>query len=171
MKNTVSKIASVLAMTGGVFAVLTGSALADTKVYQAASICSGGTPGATAGTMNNNSSVLAVTTYCAINRDRTDLKPTAVQVTVVDHSSVILGDGNFSCSLTPVSRAGVTGAPGAAAVTAGTNSAGQVLSLAIPGVVPVDGTLTLKCKIPRRGVGDPASLVGSIKVIEPDPTN
>lgn len=170
MKNFVFNIASALALTGGMLALMTGSALADSKVFQAANICSS-TANVTTGTVTNSSFTVPVTAFCSVNRDRTDLKPTSVQVAVIDNSSLLIGDGNFSCNLTPISRVGVAGAPGATAVTTGTNSAGQILSLAIPAVVPVDGTLTLKCKIPRRGVGDPVSLIASIKLVEPDPTN
>ena len=172
MHRFASSALATLAATSGLLALTAGSALADSKVFQADSLCRGVLlPELSTGSLNNVSFVNAVTMYCAINRDRTDLKPTAVQVTVVDNSSVLIGDGNFTCSLHPVSRTGIAGVAGGSVGTTGTNSAGQILTLPIPAVVPVDGTLTLKCKVPRRGVGDPSSKISSIKVVEPDPTN
>jgi hypothetical protein len=170
MKSAISS--SAFALSASFFLLTSGAALADTKVYQADSVCRGTLiPSLSSGTMPNNSSVTAAFIYCAINRDRTDLKPLSVHVTVIDNSSLLIGDGNFSCNLLPVSRTGILGAAGGTVVTAGTNSAGQILVVPIPAVVPVDGTLTLKCKVPRKGVGDTASVLASIKVIEPDPTN
>ena len=172
MTRFASSALATLTAASGLFALTAGSALADTNVFQARSICVGGTAGATVGTMTNPSFTTFVNVYCSINRDRTDAKPTLVQVTVVDNSSLLIGDGNFSCNLTPVSRTGaLVGTPGGSAVTTGVNSAGQILTVPIPAAVPTDGTMTLKCKVPRRGAGDPVSLVASIKVVEPDPTN
>lgn len=165
-------LVSSLALAAGLSMLGSASAFADAKVYQADSICRGTLlPSLTTGVLGNNSLVTAVNMYCAINRDRTDLKPTSVQVAVTDNSSVLLGEGNFSCFLLPISRSGVAGAAGNAVGTSGTNSAGVVLTVPIPAVVPTDGTLTLKCRVPRRGAGDPASFISSIKVVEPDPTN
>lgn len=161
--------AAILATAGT--ASLSTSALADAKVYQAASVCRGPfTLSLSAGTVFNVSNINPLFAYCSINRDRTDAAPTSVQVTVVDNSSVLLGDGNFTCNLTAYNKAGAAGASGASLSTSGTNSAGTTLNLPIP-ATPADGTLTLKCKIPRRGVGDPSSHLASIKVIEPDPGN
>ena len=172
MKIAYRKYASALAISAGLLAAASGAALADTKVYQADSICRGTlVPNLSTGAMPNNSSVTAAFIYCAINRDRTDLKPLSVQATVIDNSSLLIGDGNFTCNLLPVSRTGILGVAGGAVGTTGTNSAGQILSVPIPAVVLTDGTLTLKCKVPRKGVGDSASVLASIKVIEPDPTN
>ena len=172
MTRFASSALATLAATAGLLALTAGSAHADTKVFQASSICFGGTTSPTVGTMTNPSFTTFVNVYCSINRDRTDAKPTLVQVTVVDNSSLLIGDGNFACNLTPVSRAGaLVGTPGGSAVTTGVNSAGQILTIPIPAAVPNDGTMTLKCKVPRRGAGDPISLMASVKVVEPDPTN
>jgi hypothetical protein len=171
MTRFASSTLAALTAASGLMALTADSAFADTKVFQPDSICRGALlPELSTGTLVNTSFVNAVTIYCAINRDRTDLKPTLVQVTVVDNSSLLIGDGNFTCSLAPVSRNGVLGVSGGSVGTAGTNSVGQTLTLPIP-VVGVDGTLTLKCKVPRRGAGDPISKITSIKIVEPDPTN
>ena len=125
MKIAYRKFASAFAISAGLLTAASGSALADTKVYQADSICRGTLiPSLSTGAMPNNSSVTAVLVYCAINRDRTDSKPLAVQVTVIDNSSLVIGDGNFSCNLLPVSRAGSLGAAGGSVGTVGTNSSG-----------------------------------------------
>jgi hypothetical protein len=172
MKSLFLKPASALLLFSGLSVLGSTAALADTKVFQADSVCRGTlVPTFSNGALANTSLTLPVTVYCAINRDRTDLKPTAVQVSVVDNSSLLIGDGNFSCFLTPVSRFGVLGAPGSTVTTSGVNSAGTILTVPLPAVVPTDGTLTLKCKVPRRGLADPSSVLASIKVIEPDPTN
>jgi len=166
-------ITSTLLLAAGLLAFASGGASADTKVFQAASICTGGKQSNfnINGTIFNDSLTLPVTVLCAINRDRTDAKPSSVQISVIDNSSLLIGDGNFACSLLPMSRFGQPNASGATVTTSGTNSAGQILTVPIPAFVPNDGTLTLKCKIPRRGAGDPNSLIGSIKVVEPEPTN
>lgn len=147
------------------------SAMADTKVYQAASVCRGAQSSLTTGAMTNSSFSAAVNTYCSINRDRTDAAPTSVQVTVIDNSSLVVGDGNFTCRLIPISKAGKAGTEGSPVSSNGTNSNGVTLTVAIPAGVATDGTLTLRCRIPRRGAGDPVSSVASIKVVEPDPGN
>jgi hypothetical protein len=156
----------------GLAILLPAAAMADTKVYQAASVCRGiGTIATTSGAIQNVSFANPIFAYCAINLDRTDAAPTSVQVTVVDNSSLAVGDGNFTCRLIPINKAGKAGSEGSASTTNGTNSNGTTLTLAVPAGVTVDGTLTLKCRIPRRGAGDPVSTVASIKVVEPDPGN
>ncbi len=168
-----TRITSTLLLAASLLALASGGASADTKVFQAASICTGGKQSNfnINGTIFNDSLTLPVTVLCAINRDRTDAKPSSVQISVIDNSSLLIGDGNFACSLLPMSRFGQPNASGATVTTSGTNSAGQILTVPSPAFVPNDGTLTLKCKIPRRGAGDPNSLIGSIKVVEPEPTN
>ena len=166
------KSAPALFLMAGLLTIGSSAALADTKVYQADSVCRGALlPTLSTGVLANLSKFNPATVYCAINRDRTDQKPTLVQVAVIDSSSLLIGDGNFNCNLIPVSRTGVEGTPGGSAVTSGVNSAGQILTVPLPAVVPTDATLTLKCKVPRRGVADFSSVVASIKIVEPDPTN
>lgn len=41
----------------------------------------------------------------------------------------------------------------------------------MPASIAADAQIAVSCTIPRRGVGDPASVVGGIKVVEPDPGN
>ncbi len=172
MKRHASPISAALLLTVGLLVLSTSTALADAKVYQADALCRGPlVPDLSTGALINISSINAVSVYCGIPRDRTDAKPTAVQVTVVDNSSLLIGDGNFNCFLTPISRAGVAGTPAGSVGTSGTNSAGVTLTVPIPAVVSVDGTLTLKCRIPRRGSLDPSSRLTLIKIVEADPTN
>lgn len=168
---TVPAIATVVAASG-FLALTAGNSLADTKVYQASSVCTGGDAAVPIGSLANNSFAVSTNIYCSINRDRTDAKPTSIKVAVVDNSTVVLGDGNFSCNLTSLTVFGFPLAPaGAAVVTTGTNPSGQILTPPIPASVANGGTLTLKCKTPRRGAGDSPSRVATITIVEPDPTN
>ena len=171
MKTTVSKIVSTLALTGGMFALMTGNALADIKVM-AASACDGTLPAIrdnSKGRMTNPSLTVPGFVNCALLRDNASAKMVQVQVTVIDNSSVLLGNGDVVCKAIAVSRTGGTTSVGATVKTSGTNSAGTVLTLPIPASLFVDGTYIVNCVIPRRGAGDPNSSISSIRYVEADP--
>lgn len=150
------------------------SALADTKIFPA-TLCRNTLSGILAFTDESNrlfnaSFISSARVVCPIVRDNHIGKPTSIQVTVVDNSSAISG-ANFSCRVHHSNPIGTSGVAGAFVVTAGTNSAGQVLSLPIPTTVFVDGPYSVDCTIPRRGVGDPSSFINSIKVVEVNAAN
>lgn len=167
-----SFVLTSLALSAFAF-VAVPATLADTKIYSPLS-CRGTTtvlPNINSnGAVINNSSTLPFTVLCPIPRDNTGARPTSIQVNVTDNSSAVLGDGDFQCNAISTTKTGITAVAGSTAQTAGTNSAGVTLNLAVPTVL-ADGLLFVKCKIPRRGVGDPASFMGAIKVVEPDPGN
>ncbi len=104
-----------------------------------------------------------------LNRDNSLLKPTSVAVTVIDNSSAI-GQSDFQCRVTATAKNGTSIALGTLKTTVGTNSDGTTLSLPVP-TAQVDGPMMVSYATPRRGVGNPASSMGSIKVVEPDPGN
>ena len=150
----------------------TSAALADAKLYSAASCVrlSNLSLGSN-GQISNLSQTLAASILCPLVRDNTAAKPTAITVGVIDNSSLLVGDGDIRCKLVGTTLTGKTAFTGSVSKTSGTNSAGQSLSILLPATIPADARIAVSCSIPRRGVGDPASVVGGIKVIEPDPGN
>ncbi len=169
MKRPVLSILAASAISASLLSAASTAALADVKIYSAAScrvpvIANVGV--SSIGVVSNNSLTLGVAINCPLLRDHPSLKPTAVAVSVVDNSSVLLGSGAISCKLQATNRFGTQLSTGASAATAGTNSAGTILNLAIPAALFIDGAYTVNCTIPRRGVGDPASSIASIKVTE-----
>jgi hypothetical protein len=150
----------------------TSAALADAKIYSAAScvrlstIVLGNN-----GQVSNLSQTLGGSILCPLVRDNTATKPTSITVGVIDNSSLLVGNGDISCKLVGTTLTGKTVFTGAVSKTVGTNSAGQSLPILLPASIPADAQIAVSCTIPRRGVGDPASVVGGIKVVEPDPGN
>lgn len=147
---------------------VSSASAADTKTMVAADCFIRGIAVPTSnGQLLNISQVSSTKAYCGLVRDNTIAKPLRVQVTVVDNSSLLIGDGNFTCQLRAVSKNGLAQSLGAPVSTAGTNAAGVTLSLPIPPTLFVGGTYVVSCKMPRRGVGDPSSSFASIYWDEP----
>ena len=169
MKRPVLSILAASAIAGGILSAASSAAMADVKIYAAAScrvpIISNAIVNAN-GVVFNNSLTVGLSISCPLLRDHPSLKPTSVQVSVVDNSSLLVGSGNVSCRVVAANRFGTFVSSGAQASTNGTNSAGTILNLAIPATNFVDGAYMVNCTIPRRGAGDPNSSVASIKVTE-----
>lgn len=169
MHRVLATASTIFAFSGVVGAP--AAQAADTKIQQASTCFR--TAGAAAlvgvesgGRFYNASSVLEVSISCPILRDNPAAPPLAIRVGVRDVSSTVVGTSNISCRVQSASQTGTTGFAGAFVSTAGVNSAGQVLNLPIP-VVPANGTLSVFCTIPRRGLFDPNSWVASIFIDEP----
>lgn len=170
MHRLLATASTVMALSG-MFGASVAQAV-DTKTQQASTcfVVSGlGAAGAfreAGGRFQNSSLIGEVNISCPILRDNTSVKPSAVRVGVRDVSSTLVGPDNISCRVQSASQTGTIGVAGGLVSTAGVNSAGQVLSLPIP-AVPVNGTLSVFCTIPRRGAFDPNSWVASIFIDEP----
>jgi hypothetical protein len=161
---------SLLAASTIFCALAAPAAMADTKIYPAAGLCIGGSTDARLAVVN-----LSFTSFinvnCPLGRDRTNAKPTSIEVSLFDNSSLLVGDGDFHCRAVAVSKTGTVQSLGAIVNTSGTSSAGTTLALPVPAANFIDGYYYVNCQVPRRGGGDPASGIGSFKVVEPDPTN
>ncbi len=168
MKRMTNIFAFAAGSASALLTIAAGPAHADTKVIPSTTICQGGTAGNFS--VSNPSFTKAIVVNCPIGRDRTDAVPVSIQVSVTDNSSLLTSDGNFACKALGVTRFGGHVSSGAAASTTGVNAAGTVLTLAIP-AGPAEGFYIINCKIPRRGEADPASTIGSIRIVEADPTN
>ena len=169
MKRFLVSSLAVIAVTGGMLAIDSAAALADVKIYTAGSCrvpIIANVSVSSFGVVLNNSLTLPVSIVCPIVRDHPSLKPTSVAVSVVDNSSLLIGAGAITCRLVASNRFGTQNSLGGLVSTVGTNSAGTILNLSIPAVLFVDGSYSVGCAIPRRGVGDPSSSVATIKVTE-----
>lgn len=150
-------------------AAASSSAMADVKIYPAASCrvpIIANAIVSNAGAVLNNSLTTGLTIMCPLLRDHPSVKPTSVEVSVVDNSSLLIGAGNVSCRVIGINRFGTQSSSGAVVSSSGTNSAGVILNLPIPSQNFVDGAYSVSCTIPRRGTGDPNSSVATIKVTE-----
>jgi len=143
---------------------------ADTKVMAGGDCHAGGS-----GMLRTGGGRLAYTAttgslvvLCYPLRDTPTLKPTKVLVAVVDNSSAATGVKDISCFIRTANRFGTGFSLGATKKTVGVVPGGTVLDLPIPSTNFVDGTMSIVCTLPRRGVGDADSWIASIKWIEPD---
>ena len=168
-----------LALTSNPFAVFLAAsslslavpAMADVKVM-AATACDPSIPvfrDHITGQMSNHNLTVGGEMNCVLLRDNPSAKIVQIQVSVVDNSSVLLGNGDVSCNARAFNRFGTQSSIGATVKTTGTNSAGTVLTLPIPALTFVDGSYVVKCILPRRGAGDANSGVASIRYVESDP--
>jgi hypothetical protein len=105
---------------------------------------------------------------CYPVRDSPTLKPTKVEVSVVDNSSAATGVRDISCFMRLANRFGTSFSVGATRSTVGVVPGGTILNLPIPAATLADGTISIVCTLPRRGVGDIESWIASIKWIEPN---
>lgn len=120
------------------------------------------------GVMLNSSFALDGTIACFLERDQPTAKPTKIEVSVVDNSTVLVGAKNVSCKAILVNRFGTATSSGTPVSTSGTDT-GTILNVPVPAAATPNGTLVVQCTIPRRAVGNSASSVASIKLTEPNP--
>lgn len=106
---------------------------------------------------------------CYLVRDNTAAKPTKVEVSVIDNSSAATGVKDVSCFMRIANRFATAFATGSTVKTIGVNPAGTVLNVPLPAGNLADGSITVVCTIPRRGIGDANSSLASIKYTEVDP--
>lgn len=170
MRRLVATASTVIALSG-MFGAPVAQA-GDTKTVMALSCNVLGGAGLaglvrdTRGRIGNNSLLGDINIFCPLVRDNTGvLPPLAVRVGVIDNSSTLLGNDDISCRLISANQLGTTQLTGGFISTAGTNSAGQQLSLPPLAVFP-NGTLGVNCILPRRGAADPVSYVSSIFIDE-----
>jgi hypothetical protein len=123
------------------------------------------------GGLYNPSRTLTATVMCPIVRDRTDEPPVSISVSFSNRSTLVIGDGKFTCRIILTNKIGTSGAIGSPVTRGETGSPGSTMTLPIPTATAEDASYLVKCKIPRRGVGDPVSTLGSIKVVEASPTD
>jgi len=169
MQHLRSAIFSGALVVLGVLPLGTSPSYADTKVMAGGDCHASGdgmfrTGG---GRLGYNASTGSLIVLCYPVRD-TAAKPTKVEVVVVDNSSAATGVRDISCFIRFANRAGTGFSVGATSKTVGVVPAGTVLNLAIPSTNFVDGTMSIVCTLPRRGIGDADSWIASIKWIEPN---
>ncbi|MBK8814559.1 MAG: hypothetical protein IPN42_03180 [Methylococcaceae bacterium] len=118
------------------------------------------------GRIFNASTTAAANVLCPLVRDNVVAAPLSIKAVVIDNSSLLLGDGDITCSARSMSQSGNSVINGATVGTSGTNSNGTILTLTP--VTELDrGAYVVVCKIPRKGVGDPNSGIASITIDEP----
>ena len=164
LKSILAEMAVVTAL-----GLLAGPAMADVKIYPAAS-CNFATP-AFAGRMSvyNPSFTLSTGVTCPLFREHPTAKPISIVVSVIDNSSLQSGNGAVECFALAVNRFGTRTSQGVVVKTTGTNSAGSLLTLPIPAVQFANGAYSVVCTVPRRSTGDDSSAIATIRVTEPDP--
>ena len=121
------------------------------------------------GVILNSSFVSDGSIACFLDRDQPLAKPTKIEVSVVDNSSVLVGAKNISCKAILINRFGTATSSGASVSTSGTDDSGTILDVPVPAAATANGTLVVQCTIPRRAAGNPSSSVASIKLTEPNP--
>jgi len=169
MKRLCSTILSGALAVLGVLPLGTTPSHADTKVMAGADCHASGS-----GMLRTGGGRLAYTAstgsllvLCYPVRDIPTLNPTKVQVAVVDNSSAATGVRDISCFIRTANRFGTAFSVGSTRSTVGVVPGGTILDLPIPANF-VDGTISIVCTLPRRGVGDAESWIASIKWIEPN---
>jgi hypothetical protein len=169
MKHLRSTFLSGALAVLGVLALGTTPTLADTKVM-AGGDCHAGGSGVLrtgGGRLAYTASTGSLVVLCYPVRDSPTLKPTKVEVSVVDNSSAATGVKDIICFMRLANRFGTSFSVGAARSTVGVVPGGTILNLPIPAATLADGTISIVCTLPRRGVGDAESWIASIKWIEP----
>ena len=91
---------------------------------------SGGTPSRNdRGVLANTSFTSAMAVFCPLVRDNVVDPPLRVRVSVINNSSLAgAGQGDIGCRLHSMNRFGTSALIGASVATAGTNSAGTILT-------------------------------------------
>ena len=163
------KLVLVAAGAAATLSLLAAPAIADVKIYPAAS-CNFAPP-AVPGRMSvyNPSLTLSSSVICPLLREHPTAKPISIVVSVIDNSSLLTGKGAVKCYALAVNRFGTQTSQGAVFMTTGTNSAGSLLALPIPAAQFADGAYSVICTLPQRGAGDASSSIATIRVTEPDP--
>ena len=168
MKHLRSTLLSGALAALGVLPLGTTPTLADTKVM-AGGDCFSSSDGSFrtgGGRLAYTKSTGSLIVLCYPVRDSPTLKPTKVEVSVVDNSSAATGVKDIICFMRLANRFGTSFSVGATRSTVGVVPTGTILNLPIPSTNFVDGTMSIVCTLPRRGVGDAESWIASIKWIE-----
>jgi hypothetical protein len=168
IKKQSKKIAYLALLVSTMNVVYSAPASAgDEKTYAATgcTVLSGNVVRDDRGRIFNISSTLPANVICPLVRDNVVAAPLSIKAVVIDNSSLLLGDGDFSCQVRSMSQSGNTVINGPTVGTSGANSNGTILTLTP--VAELDrGAYVVQCKIPRKGLGDPSSGIASITIDE-----
>jgi hypothetical protein len=169
MKHLRSTILSCALAVLGALPLGTTFSYADTKVMAGADCFSAvdGSFRTGGGRLAYTASTGSLLVLCYPVRDTPTVRPTKVEVAVVDNSSAATGVRDISCFIRMANRFGTAFSTGATRSTIGVVPGGTILNLPVPANF-VDGTISIVCTLPRRGIGDADSWIASIKWVEPN---